>query len=525
MRSPGTVIREMLGKVDDQRWLSTFQMGFNRLFGSKEGLTVDYAKNDYDLFRSIYHASKVNGQGQEYLLAAALGKPIINITTGFVVGNGFTIELDNPDRNKGIEDAEAGINDWLEENMADLYDVIKFHFRDGDGYVYLDELGRIDLLDASTVTVQLDPVSGRVVGFDVREVADEKDPVSGQKKTFVYLRQYRLDSVRIIRFAENDKQENGTELFKQVFRSEPGNEYSDIIERRLPVVHFVNEPEAKQVYGNSEYQNLLLLFKYYSSVLKQSTKGVVYNGTPVPVLKGVTDPNALAQASKDPNDKSADAGKKLEWDQDTAIYLNGKDSDAKFLQVTGIMEDAAKLLEIYFFLFVQGSETPEFAFGTGVSSSKASTESQMPILVKKVQRKQRRLTGIIQELVKVYVEKQQLLSDPVYLKLRDQLPKIRVNFPKIDEDDKKLTLEIVQWAVENSIMTAETALRLIAGDMVKDVKQEIADAAKEAEAIAKKSQDFDANRMLKELLAKQNLPDPNAPKKDDVPPTDDDDVE
>lgn len=505
------LISEMTGKVQEDRWLNTLQAGFQRIFGQKE-LTVDYAKNDYDLFRSIYQASSINKQGREYLLAAALGKPIINITTGFVVGKGFKVELDNPDRNKKLTDLEDRINDWLEVNMADLYDAIKFHFRDGDGYVYVDELGEIDLLDAKTVTVQLDPVTGRVVGFDVREVVDIKDPLTGKIVTWVYLKQYRQDSMRIVRHKENEAQEKAEVVFTRVYREEEGNDFSPLVQRRLPVIHFVNEPEAKQVYGNSEYQNLLLLFKHYHAVLTGATKGVVYNGTPIPVLKGVSDQNKLQTQSTDGlNASEEDKGKKLDWGQDTVLYLTGDHADAKFLQVSGIMEDAAKLLEIYFFLFVQGSETPEFAFGTAVSSSHASTDSQMPILVKKVERKQRRLTGTIQDLVKLYIEKQALLSDPDFFAIWNNEPKIRVNFPKVNEDDKKLTLETVQWAVENELMTGKTALELIAGDLVKDVTQEIKDAAKEAADRAEKNDKLDTARMVRELALANanNNPNPN----------------
>lgn len=502
MRTPIQVIREMTGKINTQQFLSTLQSGFLRLFGDKD-LGVDYARNDYDLFRAIYHASRINNKGREYLLAAALGKPIINITTGFVVGKGFNIEIDNPTKDERIAEAEDRINSWLEENMADLYDVIKFHFRDGDGYLYIDDFGQLDLLDAKTVTVQLDPVSSQVIGYDVRETADELNPNSGQKITYIYLRQYRLDSVRILRWAESDSQENATIVFRQEFRREAGNQFSELVQRRLPIVHFANEKEARQVYGNSEYQNLLTIFKNYHAVLANSTKGVIYNGTPIPVLKGVSDPAKLAVNTKDPDDTSEDSGKKLEWNQDTVLYLTGDGADAKFLQVSGLMDDAAKLLEIYFFLFVQGSETPEFAFGAAVSSSKASTETQMPVLVKKVERKQRRLTGAIQELVQLYIERNALLSDPLFINLSRQAPKIRVNFPNVAEEDKQLTLEAVQWAVENSIMTAETALRLVAGDMVKDVKEEIKNAAAEATELKRQNAEFDTGRMLNELLLKQ----------------------
>ncbi len=131
MRTPFQVIREMTGKIDESQYLGIAYSRIANIFNRKTQ-TVDYAKNDYDLFKAIYHASVVNKKGTEYLLAAALGKPIINLITGFVVGKGFKVEFDNPDKIEALTEAETRINDWLEQNMADLYDVIKFHFRDGD---------------------------------------------------------------------------------------------------------------------------------------------------------------------------------------------------------------------------------------------------------------------------------------------------------------------------------------------------------------------------------------------------------
>jgi len=492
-------ISEMTGKVNTENsWLTAVYSTFWKMVGSNK-TTIDYTKNDYDLFRSIYYASVMNNKGKEYQMAAPLGKPVINILAGYVAGRGVTVSIDDND------DIETDINEWLNQNKGILYDFVKFSYRDGDSFVYIDELGNIRIEEASSVDVMTDPVTGLVIGFDVHETTKEVDPVSGREEGYVYLRQYRTDSVQILKWKENETREKAEVVFSQVYYNEPGNEQSGLSSRRLPIIHYPNEPEARAIYGNSEFQNLLIILRNYSAVLENSTKSVIYNGTPIPVLKGVQNQDALEAASKDENDTSTSAGKKLEWGSNSVLYVNGENGDAKFLQANGIMDDTAKLLEIYFYLIVQGGETPEFAFGTAVSSSKASTETQSPVLVRKVERKQTQLAKVIELLVETYIEKKQLISDPLYLKLKNQEYALKVNFPPIDQDDKQLTLETVQWAVEQGILSEKTALELLLADKIKDVTQELKDAAEEAKKAAEQANAVpeQQNRLFQELLSSQ----------------------
>lgn len=492
------------GKVNPNSWLTMATSSFWALVNGDK-TTVDYTKNDYDLFRAIYHASAVNGRGTEYLMAASLGKPVVNILSGFVVGKGLTINLDNPDGNTAMDDAEAEINAWIVDNMATVYDLVKFTYRDGDGFVYIDEMGDIRLEDAASVDAMTDPVTGNIIGYDIKETTEEVDPQSGNKTKYVYLRQYRKDSVRILKWAANSQQAKATVVYEQVYTNEAGNLQSGLAERKLPIIHYANEPEARAIYGNSEYQNLLVMLRNYSSILQNSTTSVLYNGSPALVMKGVKDPEALMKQSQDPDDTSDTAGKRLETGPKTTFYLNGEHSDVKFLQAQGIMDDTAKLLEIYFYLMVQGSETPEFAFGTAVSSSKASTSTQMPILVRKVERKQQQLSNVITSIVETLIEKKQLISDPVFLKLKGKEVGIKVQFPPIDDDDKTLTLATVQWAVEKGILSDKTALELILSDKIKNVDDELKQAAEDAKAAmdAAGAVPQQQDRLFKELLANQ----------------------
>lgn len=507
------VIAEMVGKVGDNPnsfWTRLISRSLRPAVSS-----TNYERNNYDLFRSIYFNSVVNGLGTEYQIAAALGKPIVNITAGFVIGRGVRIELANPDGSTSIQAAETAINDWLVEVESDLFDLVKWGYRDGDSYVHIDEFGRLSSLDAKGVSVILDPVSNTLMGYDVEQEVEISDPNqvgrATQSSTWIYVKQYRLDSTRILRYpkAQPDNQEI---LWEKVFTvngaidvptDEQGQKLgvpqSDIKERRLAVKGFHNEPEAQAVYGNSDYQNILNLFCNYSSVISEATRGVKYNAVPIPVLRGVKDPSKVESDPALGNETGTDQKKGVEWGQDKVIYLDGEKADAKMLTSGSFMSDVSALLNLYFYLFVQGTETPEFSLGTAVASSKASTETQMPILTKKVERKQKELKRFIKDLVETYIERRILMSDPMFLPLIDNQTQVRVSFPPIDDEDKQLTLDTVEWAYENELLSAQTVLELILGDKVKNVSEELKAAAGEAKKKAEASS-ANSDRLVSNLL-------------------------
>jgi hypothetical protein len=517
----------MTGKVSDLAQ-NGFWFGATRLSRRQNVSGVNYERNNYDLFRSIYYNSCIEKKGLEYQVASALGKPIVLITAGFVIGRGVKIELENPNGNPVIQRIEDDLNKWLKKQQQVMFNMAKYNYRDGDAYVHMDEFGNLTELDAKGVEVILDPISGQVMGCDVKNTVVINDVAivtglpTGTQTTYIYVKQYRKDSTRIYRYVENQP-ENIEVLWEKVFTAdgaqspaevsqydEQGNNlgipYGVLQERKLAVKMLHNEPEAQAVYGNSDYQNVLAIFEAYADVIKEARGSVIYNASPLPVLKGVVNKKQLeAQSNTDPATTPTSGGSSedgsFEWGKDKILYLNGEKADAKMLQSQAIMPDVTALLNIYFYLFVQGTETPEFVFGTAVSSSKASTETQIPIFVKKIERKQEEFSTFVRDLVETYIERRLLISDPDYLPLISQeMPQISVNFPPIDDEDKTLTLAAVTFAMANKMITSETALDLILGDKVKNISEEIKRAAAEAKEAAKSAAPAQSDRLVKQLL-------------------------
>lgn len=511
-----------------------------QLFVRDKITETDYSENNYDLFRAIYHNSVVNGSGAEHIIAAALGKPVINIAASHVIGKGFKISLDNPTKDKLITEVEEELNSWAQDNMRTLFNLTKHSYRDGDSYVHINEYGELKEIDAKGVTEIIDPLSGATIGFDVMrevEMVDSSDIGNTSSVQYIYVKQYRTDSIRIYRYRK-DSPENISVIWEKVYtvngavdipRDEENNSLgissSQIQERKLAIQAFHNEPEAESVYGNSDYQNLLALFENYSGLIKEGTRGAKYNAVPTPVIMGLQDASKTmaeneyrdksgrtlspAEASLDAETSAmysqsgtANTKRGIEWGSDKVLYLS-KGADAKFITGSGFMSDLGNLLEYYFYLFVQGSETPEYVLGTAVSSSKASTETQSPVFEKKIERKQMELKDFITGVVETIIERKAMMSDPMYQYVREAAPKINIVFPSLDIDDMQVMFSTVQWVYEAGLITSERVLELLLSDKIKDIPEELKTATSEAKKRAEEAPAA-SDRIVKELFSKAN---------------------
>lgn len=459
----------MLGRVPGR----TGNMGFmKKLMTSFWGsdITVDLSRSDYDLYRAIYHASIINKKGREYILGAGFAKPIINSTAAFSIGLGFDVSLDGADDGTPIKAAEDEIRSWVQSHGRDWYRMAKFAFREGDAFLILHDDFSIEMCKPEDVTVIYDPITSRIIGYDIVETVDVEANV-----TATYTRQYRLTSYRV---TEN-KAGRETVLIDRVFTDEgimdgttEPEALADLpmdarIEVPLPVVHYANEVEPKSIYGMSEVQSALVYFYGYSQVLQDATKSNRYNSTPIPVIKGDQNVGVI---------ENSDTTKNLGWGRDMVLYLKGDNADAKYLDVPQTMEDTGKLLEYYFYLIVQTSETPEFIFGTALTGSKASAETQMPIMVKKSIRKQQEMSPVLENMVRAYIYKRYAAGDQNFYAVVTGDVDIKISFPPIVDEDMKLTLDTIEMLVDKGIISDETALELSV------VGRRINDKAKEVEA-------------------------------------------
>lgn len=504
--------KAVTGKVSEN---GAFGQAITSIWNDK---TIDYTRNDYDLYRSLYYGVSMGGQANDMLIGAMFAKPIINSAAGFILGDNFTVDLGD----EKYTDTEQDINDWIDSNQSTILHFVIHGLRDGDSYLYVDEYGNVEEVDAKGVTVILDPQTGVVIGYDIEEKYTLR--TNGTDEKIVVVKQYRTDSVKYTQYPDNQaKRDKGTVIYNKVYTTEgpvtptENQEFflGDIVHRPLPIIHFANDQEPRSAYGNSELLNCLMGIRNYHAVVANATKGVINNANPIPVMRGVKNAEQIARQSNVNEDEDFD-DYKVNWSPDSILFLENVEADAKYIQANGFMDDTGKLLEYYFMLIVEASETPEFVFGTAVSSSKASVSEQLPIVVAKTTRKRAQLSKPLTSLIESYIDRQIRLSNPLYLPFKSVTPDITIAYPDIINEDKTLTLEIVKYLNEAGILSDETSLKLLLNEKIADIEEELTTAREDNESQAEPAGAIptELDRLQGELDATNNPTPPG----DNLPP-------
>lgn len=466
--------RVRLGREPGKNALQAMVTRLIGLWGKRP--TTDYSRNKYRLYQAMYYCCIVDGEGREYIRGSATAKPIVNSTAAFAIGNGFEAQVDGAEEIAAHQNAQDKLKDWIESQDAAIFDVAKFAYRDGDSFTLVQDDGSLEDLDPETVDVIYDPLSGQITGYDIKEVVDEED----EQQPVTYVRQFRTTSVRYTRVLNGQTLQEGTVIYERWYTSDGlfdpiaapedfdmAGPAAILTEVPLPVIHYANEPERKAIYGNSELQSLLTLYRDYNDVMAGAVENDVYNNMPIPVVTG--------------------AGKTIEsLDRDSLLSLNDAQGKAFYMTTDPTASNSGTLLEYLFCNIVQTSETPEFILGTAVQSSKASTSTQMPVVVKKATRKRKALQKVLHRLVDAYVWRQYMAGDPDFYAIFTGKVPIAITFPPIVDEDGQLTLDTIDMLVRNGLLSDETALELSV------VAQRIPDIAKEVEQAKLDAKDSNA---------------------------------
>lgn len=457
-----TRVREMIGRVLEDRGLFTRNSLTWALYTT--GNSIDYSQVNYFLTRAVFYASEVQSPldgkkyGKDFLLGAGFAKPIVNSAAAFAVG-----KLPEVKSNKN-EDQATEINKWMEEEKSNIFYAVRNSMRDGDSYFRLDPDLEASLVAPHKVTVVNDPISGKLIGYNITSYVKNDD----NNKLTKYVEELRTTTpFRQVKKYEQDKK-TGEVMADSVVSGEEGEE------RPLDLIHFSNEKEPDQQYGNTEYQNCFIYFHNYHEVFENLIRNNIYNSNAVPVFEGIENMSEFLEANGERQD---DGTYRMKWNPENLI-VGGKGFNAKILQGVSNANDGMIVLNILFWLIAQTSETPEFVFGTAVTSSKASVSEQMPIALKKAERKQTQLNTPFKQLINLYnyhkskLDQKKFKADMEY----------ELKWLPILDDDLKLNLEIVKVLSEQGCITDSTKLLLLSmGRYIEDFDDEIANARKEME--------------------------------------------
>jgi hypothetical protein len=474
--NPFSIIKEMYGRI--KRTYSWIGKGLSYNLYSKD-ISVDYSKTNYHLARAIFYASVVTVDGTDYgedfLLGASFGKPIINSAAAFsfarepeifiqdkdIVDSPFPITVSDKEK----EFNKILIDTWQDKYSSDIFKWARNTLRDGDQYMLINNDLTPTLIPPEQVNIIDDKITGEIIGYDVTTIIEEGE--SQPPKKIKYVAEYRkLSPFLTVKKSEADSVEESEIIFQEVGEDE-------LEERELPIVEAHNEVDARERYGYSEYQNLYYLFSNYHSVFYEAIKGNIYDSVPATFFKGIENWDAWIKENGVYND---DTGQyELDWSREKT-FSGGKDFSVDHAVAPSNSGNAKTILDLLFKLIVQSSETPEFVMGTAVKSSKASVSEQLPVALNKAQRKQKEFTKYYEKL---YLTVLQIAERNGWSQVNSEVG-INIKWPSLLEDDLTLNLEIVKFLSEQGLITDRVKMMLLnMPAKVDDIDEEIEEASKE----------------------------------------------
>lgn len=344
-----------------------------------KGYKLDTSKVDYELTRGLYHNSL-----EKYKLGAGFARPIIATTVGF---------MGTPRWASEDEDAQIVLDEHMERLRAQLQKVNRNTLRDGDCFtriyrkpieqavLYKTEKPQIDLqiLPPGSVNPVLDAETGRVSGYEV--ITNVTYTQDGKELSYDIIEVLSADE-----FVKYYKGNDVPEALKNITESNPQVEPNKW--GFTPIIHWLNESEEDELYGRSDLEPVEPFMKAYHDVMLNSLKNNKMHAAPKLKLK-INDVASFLKNNFGVDVNALKPGEKpsINFSGSDIIIMPHNDDEVEFVQATSTMSDSGTLLKFLFYCIIDVSQTPEFAFGTAMQSSKASVKEQMTPLIKKVESK------------------------------------------------------------------------------------------------------------------------------------------
>lgn len=376
---------------------------FRDSYGRKSAFRYsgDYQLNssrvDYELARDLYR-----NRHDDYKLGAWCAKPVINTTAGFM-GVPHFIHGD-PEADGALEEA---FGQWTGIQLR----ISRNWVRDGDVFARLDmEEDRFDprvrpelkprLLRPEWCTPIYDPLTGNLSELIIRHpvldvVKDPNGKVREQRQYHIIeTLKPRERTIEADRDAPPGKQQEIEALMTDEERRNPWG--------FIPVVQFKNEAEEDELFGFSELEPIEPFMRAYHDTMLYALEGAKLFARPKAQFS-VRDVDQFI--ANNFSEEEIKAGRLRFADKE--IFFMKSDAagqeTAEFITADSGITGTTTLLEFLFYCIVDVSETPEFAFGTAVASSKASVSEQMPVLSRKIRRKREDAEDQHKELATMYL--------------------------------------------------------------------------------------------------------------------------
>lgn len=435
--------------------------------------SVDETRVDYAFWSKLRR-----GKQDGFRLGALFAKRICEVDTEWTLGRGFSVETDNPT-------ADERFSRFLRDNLNTLLTWRKDANAVGDAYIVVNADASLTLVNPDTVEVLVDALDyTHVLGYRITTV---------------------LDSIAIV----DEYRTDGRTVTHRQGTGETVQQFPNLITPLLPVVHLANDRETNEIYGHPIYEALLTLFARYDDVLQKSLDGVEIMGRPIPVAEGLEDPETAKRQNSTRTETVMNADGTsaqvpvVDFEDITMLWL-GQGATFKFASPGSFSADSTAMLKKLFYLMLEHTGIPEWAWGGAVASSKASVDAQMPAFIRYLEGRRAQFQQALIALLDVWYATARL-TEP----LPDIAEKVIV-WPELETNDETLQLEKIKQAQLTNLVTDETALRLL--DLVEDAAAEVEAAGTEADEKRQAQQDrFDAEITRQQAQIDADTEDDNEP--------------
>lgn len=355
---------------DQGRFFPTFGSVFKEY-------SLDSSRVNYQLARDLYR-----NRADLYKLGAWAAKPVVNTAAGFMGSPNFR-HVD-PEA-QGVIDEGPGT--WQGKFLR----INRDGHRDGDVYVrLLPRVSRFaDKGEDPEIEIQIiapewvDPTYDSLTG-EFSEVIitwpvfrKETDGTGRVVQKTSYTVTERITPTERSLVAGPGAPLGTQEKLDAMLEEDRSNPHGFI-----PIVHFRNEADANALFGQSELEPIEPFMRAYHDTLKAAVQGARMMAKPKTQFQ-LKDVDKFLIRNFGANYRSRD---KLDF-AGRDVYLMFEGEQVEVMSADSGLVGITTLLEFIFYCVVDVSETPEFAFGTAVASSKASVSEQMPVLGRRIERK------------------------------------------------------------------------------------------------------------------------------------------
>lgn len=435
-----TIISELIGRT---------RTVFRTIYPWSNQVARDLTQVDYRFYDK---ARRGTAEGLE--ISGLLLKPVHSKIASWVMGRAPTIETGTP--------AGDELSRWVRLNLADILRGYEDSIALGDAYLVVNPDLSLTVLPPHVVERVADANNFSItVGWRITERWDHPtNPGQYQIIEDVYTATERVRTIR---------NSGGVVVSAERYPNLLG---------MVPVVKISNNVGTNELYGRPETEALTHMLHEYGEVLSAALFGNKRLGRSTPTIE-FKDVRALdkfweinaQRETRTLPDGTTETYETIPFSSDDVMAVVG---NFKYAQPGSFAGDTQILLELLYLIFLEHTELPEFVLGSAVSSSKASTDTQMPVFVRFIEKKRTMAGEWMRHL---------LMIVQGYLVLLSRLPavdadELQIIWEDLTNSDGQLTLATIQWAVAEGLMDDETALTLAPVD-VDDPKMVIEKARKE----------------------------------------------